>query len=172
MESSMKPGWKRTARMFLRRHAAPVAFFVLAFSAFRSSIADWNDVPTGSMNPSILEGDRIFVNKLAYDLKVPFTTWHVAEWDAPERGEVVVFYAPTDGTRMVKRVIGLPGDTITLEENRLYVNGVSASYGPADPRMLAAMRGRAGGWVMANETLAGGASAHPMMELPYVNAAQ
>ena len=155
---------------FMQQHVKPFAFIVLILCAVRSSIADWNDVPTGSMNPSILEGDRIFVNKLAYDLKVPFTTWHVAEWSAPGRGEVVVFYAPNDGTRMVKRVIGVPGDTITLEDNRLYVNGVSASYGPADPRMIAAMRGRAGGWLMASETLAGGGNPHPMMELPYLSA--
>lgn len=45
-------------------------------------MADWNDVPTGSMRPSILEGDRVWVNRLAYDLKVPFTTLHVLEWGA------------------------------------------------------------------------------------------
>ena len=56
---------------------------MLVVLSFRSSVADWNDVPTGSMKPDILEGDRIFVNKLAYDLKVPFTTWHLAQWGTP-----------------------------------------------------------------------------------------
>src|SRR3954454_19378491 len=107
-------GWKHPAGRFVWEHVRPFAFLTLVLFAARSSIADWNDVPSGSMNPTILEGDRIFVNKLAYDLKVPYTTWHVAEWGGPQRGDVVVFYAPTDGTRMVKRVIGLPGDTISL----------------------------------------------------------
>src|SRR5688500_3060817 len=110
---------------FVHQQVKPFVFVVLILCMVRSSIADWNDVPTGSMNPSIIEGDRIFVNKLAYDLKVPFTTWHVAKWGEPKRGDVVVFYAP-GGVRMVKRVVGLPGDTITLDDHRLRVNGETA----------------------------------------------
>jgi signal peptidase I len=104
------------------------------------------------------------VNKLAYDLKVPFTTWHLAQWGEPQRGDVVVFYAPGDGTRMVKRVVGLPGDTVTLRNNQLYVNGVAASYGPADPKFAAAVRGRPLAGVVTSETLNG--RSHPVMELP------
>jgi signal peptidase I len=52
----------------------------------RSSIADWEQVPTGSMKPSFLECERVFVNKLAYDLKVPLTTWHLAQWSNPKWG--------------------------------------------------------------------------------------
>src|SRR5512140_1756995 len=89
----------------------------LVLFAIRSSLADWSDVPTGSMKPTILEGDRVYVNKLAYDLKVPFTTRHVAEWGNPQRGDIVVFFSPHDGQRLVKRVIGLPGDTIELRHN-------------------------------------------------------
>ena len=85
---------------------------VLIATSIKSAIADWNTVPTGSMKPTIVEGDRIFVNKLAYDLKVPYTTFHIAEWDNPKRGEIVVFYSPEDGKRLVKRVVGTPGDTI------------------------------------------------------------
>ena len=90
--------------------------------AIRSSLADWNDVPTGSMKPTILEGDRVFVNKLAYDLKVPFTTWHIAEWSNPQRGDIVVFFSPKDGQRLVKRVIGLPGDHIQMRDGLLHIN--------------------------------------------------
>src|SRR5829696_6560206 len=113
-------------KRFLNQHVKPFVFVVLVLCMVRSSIADWNDVPTGSMRPSILEGDRIFVNKLAYDLKVPFTTWHLAAWGDPKRGEVVVFYSPQDGVRLVKRVIGEPGDVIELRQNRLLVNGKPA----------------------------------------------
>jgi signal peptidase I len=117
----------------LLKQARSFLFVVLVVLSFRSSIADWNDVPTGSMKPSILEGDRIYVNKLAYDLKVPFTTWHVAEWDSPARGEVVVFYSPQDGVRLVKRVVGVPGDVLEMRDNKLYVNGRPAEYEPLDP---------------------------------------
>ena len=70
-----------------------------------------------------MEGDRIFVNKLAYDLKVPYTTWHIAAWGVPQRGEIVVFYSPNDGKRLVKRVVGIPGDSryFGFVERRLIV---------------------------------------------------
>lgn len=99
---------------------------------FRSSIADWNFVPSGSMKPTLLEGEQIIVNKLAYDLKVPFTTLHIAAWDNPRRGDIVVFYSPQDGIRLVKRTIGLPGDTVELQNNHLVINGKAAEYHVAD----------------------------------------
>ena len=154
---------------FMRRHVRPFAFMVLILCSFRSSIADWNDVPTGSMNPTILEGDRIFVNKLAYDLKVPFTTWHLAEWDNPERGDVVVFFSPVDGIRLVKRVVGVPGDVLELRGNRLYVNGKVAEYQPLDEaaaREVARQMGSPGtAVVLATESLDG--QKHPVMVMPY-----
>ena len=107
---------------------------LLLTSAFRSAIADWNDVPTGSMKPTILEGDRIFVNKLAYDLKIPFTTIPLARWGEPERGDVVVCFSPADGVRLVKRVVGLPGDRIELRDERLFVNDVPVSYDELEDR--------------------------------------
>ena len=82
------------------------------------------------MKPTIVEGDRIFVNKLAYDLKVPYTTWHIAEWGAPQRGEIVVFFSPADGRRLVKRVVGLPGDVVAMENDRLIINGQMIDYQP------------------------------------------
>lgn len=103
--------------------------FVIATS-FKSAIADWNIVPTGSMKPTIVEGDRIFVNKLAYDLKIPYTTFHIAEWSHPQSGDIVVFYSPSDGKRLVKRVVGKPGDTIEMQNNQLVINGKKLSYEP------------------------------------------
>ena len=167
----MSKPWRQRFGRFLHQQVKPFVFVALILCSVRSSIADWNDVPTGSMNPSILEGDRIFVNKLAYDLKVPFTTWHLATWGEPERGDVVVFYAPHDGTRMVKRVVGRPGDTIALRDNRLYVNGEAAGYGPADPAVVAQMAGRPGPrGQFATESVGG--QSHPVMALPQVRADQ
>ncbi len=119
-------------RRFWRKTILPILIVVVVLCSFRSAVADWNDVPTGSMRPSILEGDRIVVNKLAYDLKVPFTTLRLLRWSSPNRGEIVVFYSPANGRRLVKRVIGLPGDTIELRSNRLWINGESADYAPAE----------------------------------------
>ena len=160
----MKRSWRQSFGRFRREYLRPFVFAALVLCTVRSSIADWNDVPTGSMNPSILEGDRIFVNKLAYDLKVPFTTWHIATWSEPRQGDVVVFFAPNDGTRMVKRVVGTPGDTIELVDNRLFVNGEPATYGPPDPRVVAQMAGHpgAGGGRIETETLGG--HSNPVME--------
>lgn len=112
--------WRKTLR--------PLALLILVLTSFRSAIADWNDVPSGSMRPTIIEGDRIFVNKLAYGLKVPFTTIHLARWNVPQRGEVVVFFSPDEGVRMVKRVVGLPGDVVWMVNNRLFINGEPVEY--------------------------------------------
>jgi signal peptidase I len=103
---------------------------LIVVGSLRSAVADWNDVPTGSMRPTILEGERIFVNKLAYDLKVPFTRLRLVQWSAPLRGDVVVLYSPADGKRLVKRVVGLPGDTLQMVQGYLYVNGHRAAYQP------------------------------------------
>lgn len=120
--------WKQEIR--------PLLIMVLVLCAVRSSLADWNDVPTGSMRPTILEGDRVWVNKVAYDLKVPFTTWHIAEWSHPQRGDIVVFFSPHDGLRLVKRVVGLPGDTIEVRNNALIINGNPVEYQPIAQELL------------------------------------
>lgn len=102
--------------------------FIAIMLVFRSAIADWNQVPSGSMKPSILVGDRIVVDKLAYDLRIPFTLRRIARWADPERGDVVTFPSPVDERLFVKRVIGLPGDIVEMRNNQLIVNGVRATY--------------------------------------------
>src|SRR5438477_639263 len=93
--------------------------------------------PAGSMKPTILEGDLVFVNKLAYDLKVPFTLFRVARWNHPRQGEIVVFFSPKDGTRLVKRVLACPGDTIEMRDNVLFLNGTRMEYQPASGQPFA-----------------------------------
>jgi len=121
---------------FIRGWVVSLAAAILLATSFKSVIADWNVVPSGSMRPTIIEGDRIFVNKLAYDLKVPYTTRHLARWSDPVRGDIVVFYSPADGTRLVKRVMGLPGDHLFMRRNRLFVNNQPAVYDPLDKRFI------------------------------------
>lgn len=122
----------RAVRYLWKEWIKPIGAAVLVVLTFKSAVADWYDVPTGSMEPSIIPGDRIGVNKLAYDLKVPFTLWRVTSWGDPARGEVVILLSPKDGTRMVKRVIGLPGDTVAMRDNQLFVNGRAVAYEPTD----------------------------------------
>jgi len=107
---------------------------ILALLCVRSSLADWYDVPTGSMQPTIYEGERIFVNKLAYGLKIPFTHSRVATWSGPDRGDIVTFPSPRDGTRLVKRVVALPGESVAMQNGILVIDGEPLNYaqGPAE----------------------------------------
>ncbi|MDH5182625.1 MAG: signal peptidase I [Gammaproteobacteria bacterium] len=107
-------------------------FIVLAMGVFRTAVANWYLVPTGSMKPTILEGDYVFTDKTAYQLHVPFTTRVIASWAKPQRGDIVVFDSPRDATRLVKRVVGLPGDTIEMRDNRLLINGTALDYQEGD----------------------------------------
>src|ERR1041385_1617412 len=133
----MKAGTLRArARKLWKEEIRPLVILALVLFSIRSSLADWNDVPTGSMKPTILEGDRVYVNKVAYDLKVPFTTWRLAQWDNPKRGDIVVFYSPHDGKGLVKRVVGVPGDTIELRHDSLFLNSNPVEYGPIPANLL------------------------------------
>lgn len=155
---------QRTVR-FWREWMKPLIVVIVVCCAFRSAVADWNDVPTGSMTPTLLVGDRILVNKLAYDLKVPFTTWHLLEWGDPERGDIVVCFSPADGNRLVKRVIATPGDTVELRGNRLIVNGAPSTYAPlADDIAATVKESSPRDHVFASETL--GKVTHAVMGTP------
>ncbi len=122
------PKLRDAAHRFWVEWMQPLLVTAIVLGSFRSAVADWNDVPTGSMRPTVLEGERVFINRAAYDLKVPFTTWRLAQWSDPSRGDIVVLYSPHDGTRLLKRVVGVPGDRIEMKDNRLIVNGATALY--------------------------------------------
>ncbi len=132
----MELNWKSRLKAFWQEWGKPFLFVAVVVLSFRSAVADWNDVPSGSMKPTILEGDRIFVNKVAYDLKVPFTLTRLMQWGDPERGDVVVFFSPVDEKRLVKRVVGIPGDRLELRDNRLYVNDQPADYSELDTNTI------------------------------------
>lgn len=112
--------WLRENRGFI--------VFILLFGAFRTAIADWNPIPSGSMRPSLLEGDVVFVNRLAYDLKLPLTDVILAHLGEPRRGDIVTFTSPADGKRLIKRLVALPGDVVEMRDKQLLINGVKADY--------------------------------------------
>src|SRR3984957_18318228 len=113
--------------------------FLILMCSFRSAWADWVYVPTGSMNPTILEGDRLLVDKHVYGLRVPFSLVHLTNGENPSRGDIIVFDSPQGGTSLVKRLIAVPGDTVALDGEQLIVNGVSAQYAPGDGSELRAL---------------------------------
>lgn len=102
--------------------------FLFALVLIRAIVVDWNYVPSRSMAPAIIPGDRVFVNKLAYGVRLPFAGMPVAMWDSPRYSDVIVFKAPDTEILTIKRVVGLPGDRVSWTENGLTINGVSAAY--------------------------------------------
>lgn len=118
------PGWIRRNRGIL--------LFLLLMVVFRSSFADWNQVPSTSMVPTIIAGDRILVNKMAYDFKLPLTGVSVLRLGEPQRGDIVVFNSKAADLRLIKRVVGLPGDVVSMRDNRLVINGQPVEY--AEPK--------------------------------------
>lgn len=98
----------------------PVLLFVLTL---RSFLFEPYQVPTGSMIPTIKIGDFILVNKFAYGLRLPVLGTKILDVGEPQRGEIMVFIPPHVNQYFIKRVIGLPGDTIRYENQRLSVNG-------------------------------------------------
>lgn len=138
--------------------------FLLSFALFRTAVADWNPIPSASMRPTLLEGDVVLVNRLAYDLKLPLTDVVLLPLGEPRRGDVVTFSSPAGGTRLIKRIVGLPGDRIAVRDGVLVLNGQ-----PLAPRDVQ-RRGEtlAPGWVVdalrATEDLGG--HAHAVQHLP------
>jgi len=105
------------ARSFL-----PVLLFVLVI---RSFVFEPFRIPSGSMMPTLLDGDFIFVKKYSYGLRLPVTETKIIETGEPKRGDVVVFRLPSEpSVNYIKRVIGLPGDEVRFEQQRLTINGV------------------------------------------------
>lgn len=118
--------WIKTNRGFI--------IFLLCFGLFRTAVADWNPIPSGSMRPNLLEGDVVLVNRVAYDLKLPLTDIVLVHLGEPQRSDVVTFSSPTDGTRLIKRLIALPGDVVEMRDEVLLINGQVADY--AEPQQL------------------------------------
>ncbi len=111
---------KMIAKVWKQNKGFVLFIFLMLF--FRSAIADWYHVPSGSMQPTILIGDRVLVDKLAYDMKIPFTQINLNRQAEPKRGDIIVFDSKVSEERLIKRVIGLPGDVIELRNNRLLIN--------------------------------------------------
>lgn len=152
---------------WLRANKGFVLFLAL-FGIFRTAVADWNPIPSASMHPNLLEGDVVFVNRLAYNVKLPLTDIVLGQTGEPQRGDIVTFSSPVNGRRLIKRIIALPGDRVEMRNEELVINGQPARYSTREHGMeniqgvgtLAAVR--------MDETL--GQRSHAIQLLPQVQA--
>lgn len=107
----------------IRSEVLSLSIMIMVICAFKSTFVANYTVPTGSMKPTIEPGDKLFVNQMAYDLRIPFTRIRLFELSLPQRGDVIVFDAPHEPMTFVKRLIGLPGDLIEVGYGFIKVNG-------------------------------------------------
>ncbi len=130
----------------LSRSFFPVILIVLVI---RSFVVEPFRIPSGSMMPTLLVGDFILVNKFAYGLRLPVLNTRILELGSPQRGEIIVFRYPED-TRVdyIKRVIGVPGDTVAYRNKVLYINGQAIAQEP-----VGAYVGAGSGAVMTGASL-------------------
>ena len=116
---ALKVAWAENRQFFL---------LLTCIVFFKSAVADLSSISGASMQPTLLDGDKVWVNKLAYDIKVPFTEINLAEVGDPQRGDIVIIDSKRAGKRLIKRIIGLPGDTVAMQNNALVINGEPVNY--------------------------------------------
>lgn len=109
----------------LRREIIAWFWVALIFLLINGTIGQARVIPSGSMENTLLIGDHLIMSRIGYDAGVPFTNVHVPLWRSPKRQQVVIFKPPfaPDTPDYVKRVIGLPGDTLEIHDGGVYVNG-------------------------------------------------
>jgi signal peptidase I len=117
-------GRRKINRSILREYVEAIVFALLLALIIRAFVIQAFKVDSGSMNPTLIEGDRMLVNKLIYGTRVPFSDVKLFPIREPKRGDIVVFEYPNDRrVHYIKRLIGLPGDKLKIEDKILYING-------------------------------------------------
>jgi signal peptidase I len=112
-------------RQKIRREVFAWFWVVLAFLLINGTIGQARVIPSGSMENTLLIGDHLMISRIGYDAGVPFTHWHLPLWRNPARQQLIVFRPPLPGDPpdWVKRVIGLPGDTVDIRDAAVWING-------------------------------------------------
>lgn len=121
--ASVRDGNTPAQRRWFKSELMQLALLLVLLMAARSSLANHFHVPSGSMEHSLLPGDRVVVDMTAYGLTIPFTNIDVMNTGEPEPGDIAVFDSPLDGVRLIKRVVAVGGDRVTLLDGRLTING-------------------------------------------------
>ena len=133
----------------LREYAEAAAIAILLALFIRAFVVQAFKIPSGSMEPTLLVGDHILVNKFLYGIKIPYVQSTLIPIGDPERGDIIVFIYPEDKSKdYIKRVIGLPGDRIQIHGKQIFVNGVvfEDKYGHYDERVGNSSRPLDGKW--------------------------
>lgn len=111
--------------------AKSILLMLVLLTVARTSFANHYTVPSGSMENTLMPGDRVIVDMSAYGLRVPFTDITLVQRGQPQRGDVVVFKSPVDGTRLIKRVAAVGGDRVSVVDGHLSINGVAMAIDSA-----------------------------------------
>ncbi len=129
----------------LREYAESLIVALILALVIRTFFLQAFKIPTGSMRPTLMEGDRILVDKVRYGIKIPFSPWRLPGFREPRRGDVVVFQAPDDSHRdFIKRLVAVEGDEVEIRDLRLWVNGRPLTAPPIFREMVYYNRGSFG----------------------------
>lgn len=133
---------KTSSKRALREYAEAIVMAVLLALFIRAFVVQAFKIPSGSMKSTLLVGDHILVNKFIYGVRIPFTNTEIFGVSEPERRDIVVFRYPVDPSKdFIKRVIGLPGDSVKIQDKQVFVNGqlqVESYAVHSDPKILPA----------------------------------
>jgi len=124
LENPRSDDWKPKFKRFFHEWIVTIAVAIVVAFFFRTTVASPRHIPTGSMIPTIKIGEFIFVSMFAYDWHIPFTRKAFAHREDPQHGDIVVFEYPLDPSKdYIKRVIGVPGDTVEVRNKKVILNG-------------------------------------------------
>lgn len=114
-------------KSMIREYAEAMIIALVLALVIRTFVIQPFKIPSGSMEPTLEIGDHLLVNKFIYGIKIPFTSINLFPWKSPQRGDVIVFISPLEPDKnFIKRVIGVGGDTVSIVNKKLYINGVNA----------------------------------------------
>ncbi|MCX5858303.1 MAG: signal peptidase I [Proteobacteria bacterium] len=116
----------KTRMQIFREYAYSFAIAIVLALFIRSFFVQAFKIPSGSMEPTLLIGDHILVNRFIYGFRIPFTRVKFLEFKEPQREDIIVFKYPEDPSKdFIKRVIGLPGETVEIRDKKIYINSQS-----------------------------------------------
>ncbi|MCK5540430.1 MAG: signal peptidase I [Deltaproteobacteria bacterium] len=115
---------KKSKGGVIREYAESIVIAILIALFIRAFVVQAFKIPSGSMEPTLLVGDHLLVNKFIYGIKLPFVDRKFFVYKEPQRGDIVVFIFPKDKKKdFIKRVVGAPGDTVEIRQKKIYING-------------------------------------------------
>lgn len=133
---------KSSSKRALREYAEAIVMAVLLALFIRAFVVQAFKIPSGSMKSTLLVGDHILVNKFIYGVRIPFTNTEILGISEPKHRDIVVFRYPVDPSKdFIKRVVGLPGNTVKIQDKQVFVNGqlqVEPYAVHSDPKILPA----------------------------------